>query len=229
MSLSQNEIIKLEDDRLQLRYILGGIQMSNDKCTCWGFWNCDIHCHCNPVEDDERLEKVSNFIINHNISNETFLRLTLTYLRGSFNSYKGDFGNLIPELDRTILDYKFYHSPATRFKENDLKEKQLLKLIEKSGEVPGTKLNNLLTKYSLTPVDFMILAKTSLNYEYNDGRGFEVKDLPADLRELLKKHHLYQSYEFVLKYRQEFYENLAKENMVKEQGNKSLIKRIFGK
>lgn len=207
--LYQDEIRKLEDKKLQLAYILGGIKISDKSPCCACYWACDIRCACTSVEDDERLEKVRSFITKHGISNETFLRLTLTYLKGKFNSYKGDFGNLIPELDRAIVDYKFHHTTTSKFKENDLKEKELLNLIERQSELEGTQLYNLLTMYSLTPVDFMILAKTSLNYAYSTGRGFEFKDLPVDLKNLLREQDLYQSYEYVQTYRKRFEGNLA--------------------
>ena len=225
--LYNDEIIKLKDKKLQLAYILGGIKTGDNNPYCRRFWCCDIRCPCTSVENDERLEKVRSFIERHNISNETFLRLALTYLRGYIYPYKGDLGNLISELDNAILDYNFRHS--AKFQENALKEKKLIKLVERESEVEGTQLNNLLTKYSLTPVDFMVLAKTSLNYSYCVGHGFEIKDLPVDLKNLLREKGLHQSYEDVQKYQKKFNERMLSQNTSNEKKSISLIKGIQSK
>lgn len=198
--LNQFEIRNLEDKDLQLRYILGGLYPHGGQ-NCNVYWGCYSKCDTQPVEDDERLQKVKDFILNHNISNSTFLRLARSYIFETLNSYKGDFGSLIPELGEAILDYDFVHTKEERFKENDLKERELLELIDKECGVEGTALNTFLGKYSLTPVDFMILAKTSINYKFKIGRVFEVTDLPKDLQVILEANNLYQSYKFVEQYR----------------------------
>lgn len=132
---------------------------------------------------------------------------------------------MIPELDRAILDYKFHHAPNNKFRENDLKERELLELIERESEAKETRLNCLLTTYSLTPVDFMILAKTSLNYAYCVGRGFEIKDLPLDLKVLLKGNDLYQSREYIQAYRKSFEENLLAQKTIQDGQYKRLLGR----
>ena len=88
-SLHQDEIIKLEDKDLQLRYVLGGLY-PHGGLNCDKYWGCDIRCSTSPVAKDENFEKVKNFITKHNISNSTFIRLARSYLFGTFNSYKGD-------------------------------------------------------------------------------------------------------------------------------------------
>lgn len=221
-SLHQDEIIKLENNDLQLQYILGGLY-PHGGMNC-NYWGCDIRCSTQPVEDDEKLKKVKDFIKKHNISNSTFLRLARTYLSGSFNSYKGDFGNLIPELDRAILKYEFKHTNDNSFVENDLKERELIELIEIHGNVEGTTLNDFLKKYSLTQVDFMILAKTSINYKYKEGRWFERTDLPEELIEILRTYDLYQSYEFVEEYRKSLETTNSK--ALNEEQPKLLVKRL---
>ena len=220
--LHQDEIRKLEDKKLQLQYILGGLNREEYKaCQYNDFWGCDIRCSCPPVDDDERLFKIQKFIDNHNISNSTFLRLIKTYLTGGFNPYSGDFGLLIPELDRSILDYKFSSSSLNSFTNTDLKERELLDLIGVSiSSISKTPLKIFLEKYNLKEIDFLILAKTSLNYKYNVGRGFEKTDLPLDLTNILKSNNLYQSPEFVKKYREEYQRRINKKN-------KPLIKILF--
>lgn len=61
-SLHQDEIRNLEDKKLQLAYMLGGIKMGDNNPYCGRYWSCDIRCSCTSVEDDERLEKVRSFI-----------------------------------------------------------------------------------------------------------------------------------------------------------------------
>ena len=107
--LYQDEIIKLEDKDLQLRYILGGLY-PHGGMNCSKYWGCDIKCSTKPVEDDDRFKKVKNFIIKHNISNATFLRLTRTYLSNSYMTYDLECGNLIRELDNAISGYNFAHT-----------------------------------------------------------------------------------------------------------------------
>ncbi len=221
--LHQYEIRKLENKALQLRYILGGLNTEEKEVCGWNsFWRCDISCSCLPVPEDERLLKIHQFISNHNISNETFLRLILTYLNGHFNSFKGDFGSLIPELYRAITDYHFVTSTYGSIIENDLKEKKLLKLVDKYSTTENSPLFAFLKTYSLNSTDFIILAKTSLNYNYAIGRGFEIKDLPVDLVNLLKLYNLKKSKKFVEKYREKF----EKKILVKELKNEDKPKHF---
>lgn len=232
-SLHQDEIKKLEDKDLQLQYLLGGLN-SSEKTACQynTFWGCDIRCSCTPIPNDDRLIKIKKFIEKHNIGNETFMRLVLSYLKGYIVKYNGEYGELILELDRVLMDYKFKHSEVGKVIENDLKEKELLELIENYGQVDGSLLNNFLKKYSLTPTDFMVLAKTSINYNFAVIRGFEIKDLPIDLREILREFDIYQSWEYVKEYRKQTeekreQERIEAEKILKEQQKpKSLIKRI---
>ena len=64
----------------------------------------------------------------------------------------------------------------------------------------------------------MILAKTSINYQYIIARGFTKKDLFLDLYEILNDNDLYQSYEWVKMYQEYLQKN------VKKTKTKSLIK-----
>lgn len=201
-SLHQDEIRKLEDELSQLQYLLGGLN-SNDKIVCKynNFWSCDKECSCVPVPNDERLDKVVEYIKKHNISNETFMRLVLSYLQGYMVKYNGQYGELFLELDEVLADYKFNHSTVGRVAENNLKEKELIELLNKQGLIEGSLLNRFLKKYSLTETDFMVLAKTSINYNYNILRGFERKDLLLELKQILQEFDLYESFSYVILYR----------------------------
>lgn len=196
-SLHQDEILKLENTDLQLQYILGSFDPSN----CHLFWACDIRCSISPVENDERLEQVKAFMAKHNISNLTFLRIAITYLNGRFNSYKGDMGNLIPELGGVLKNYGFLPNTSGTFKENDLKERELLGLLRDQDRNESSAVGKLLNNYSLTPTDFMILAKTKVNYKFFLVRGCTKTDLYQELIQILDSHNLFESYEWVQEYR----------------------------
>jgi len=231
-SLHQDEIRELEDKDLQLQYLLGGLNTS-EKTACGynAFWNCDIRCSCNPIPNDDRLAKIKEFRNKHNISNETFMRLVLSYLKGSLVKYNGEYGELILDLDKVLRSYNFKHSTIGKVVENDLKEKELLELLVKYGQVEGSSLNNFLKRYSLTPTDFMVLAKTSINYNFKILRGFEIKDLPVDLKNVLEEFDLYQSWEYVKEYRKKIEEKLEKERLelerISKKENKPKILSLF--
>lgn len=188
----RNEVRNLEDPILQLRYILGGFNGNKGEACGWDrFWSCSFRCACGPVLDDERLKKVLNFIHNHNISNETFLRLLLTYRVGNFVPYEGGLCPLTYELDEAIEDYGFTMYWDEDYLDSEEKEEELIDLILQSADVVGSPLNNFLTKYNLLPIDFMILAKTSIHRKYKSGMGFSEKDMSQDLINLLKMYNMY--------------------------------------
>ena len=186
---------------------------------CSIYWGCDIKCSTRSVEEDDRFFKVKNFIIKHNISNATFLRLARTYLSNSFMNYDLECSNLILELDAAIREYNFVHT-NNKIEDNDLKEKELLKLVLREADLEGSKLNLFLNRYSLTKVDFMILAKTSLNYQFKIARGFDKSDLFVDLYDILDKNNIYQSYECVKNYRENVYSNKQVKKLKKQKNKK---------
>lgn len=218
-SLYQTEIRNLEDKDLQLRYMLGGLNRNDgyEACGYNAFFSCDIRCSCMPVADDECLFKVKKFIEKHNISNETFMRLIKTHLNGWFYSFENDSGSLLPELEKIISDYNFERNNEEYFKQNRYKEKELLKLVKKQIYDNESEINSILQKYSISVVDFMILAKTSLNYGYV-GLRFETKDLSNDIFDLLEKHNLYESREEVKKYQKKV-EGKSSKSLVKKRKN----------
>lgn len=215
-SLAMDDIVKLKDKNLQLRYLLGGLYPHGGMIECNKFLDCDSKCSTRPVLEDEKFNNVRNFMSKHNMSNETFIKLTRSYLMGTINSYKCEWGDLIPELDSVILDYNFVYSKEDSFPENDLKEKELVCLIMKEAHIEGTYLNSFLKKYSLTSIDFMILAKTSVNYKFKDIRGFQSNDMFFDLEDILIVNDMYLSCEYVKFYRKK----------LKCEKHKSLVKRI---
>lgn len=201
-SLYQNEIRALEDKDLQLRYMLGGLN-TDTKTVCGynSFWSCDIRCSCTPVPNDDNFTYVKEFMQKHNIGNETFMRLTLSYLKGYLLYYKDEFSELFTELDTVLNRYKFKYASSGHINNNTLGEKELEKLIEQQGPISNSKLNQFLQKYNLSQHDFMTLAKTSLNYHFKVMRGFDVYDLPVDLHALLDENRMYNSWEYVKIYR----------------------------
>lgn len=200
-SLYRTEIRNLEDKDLQLRYMLGGLNRNDGYKACGynTFFACDIKCSCMPVADDECLYNIKKFIEKHNISNETFMRLVRTHLKGWFYSFENDSGSLLPELEEAISNYNFERNNDEFFRQSRFKERELLKLVKKQIYDSESEINFILQKYSISVIDFMILAKTSLNYGYAGG-GFEQKDLSKDIVDLLQKHNLYESKEEVKKY-----------------------------
>lgn len=224
-SLCQSDIQKLQDKDLQLRYYLGGLNSKDHKaCDYNSFWNCDIKCHCSAVPDDEKFLQVKQFRDKHNFNNVMVLKLLRTYLSGSFNSYKGNWGKLIPELAVIISDYDFVHSTYNGFIENDLKEKEILQLLEDATASDSlyNPVIELLTKYSITPIDFIILAKTSVNHKYRLGRIHLDGNLSVDLIKILDDNNLYESVEYVENYRKTFEEQLGSNKQLessKQQNN----------
>jgi len=222
--LDQDQIIKLKDKTLQLRYMLGGLYLHGGMVECNKYWECDARCSTYCVPDDKNLRRVKDFMSKHHISNETFIRLTRSYLFGTINPYKCEWGDLIPELDRVIMGYNFVHTNNESYPENDLKEYELMDLIMREARVEGTSLNVFLKKYSLTAIDFMILAKTSLNYKFKMVRGFEKNDLFKDLDEILTINDLRMSCDYVITYR-----NMCHSINKKQDKPKSLIRKIYDK
>lgn len=224
--LHQDEIIELKDKDLQLRYLLGGLNRENKEiCGYNTFWGCDIRCSCAPVPDDERFQRVKRFVEKHKISNDTFMRLMISYIKGYILKFDNEYGDLIEELDRALADYKYIHSKKNTVPENNFKEKELLDFIEKDSKNQNSELNKFLTKYNLTQKDFLVLAKTTINYNFRVARGFEVKDLPVDLKNIIVNNDLYQSYEFVKQYHEDLKLKQEQESIRKSVRKLSLFRK----
>lgn len=188
--LHQYDILDLQDNNLQLRYFLGGFN-SVEKKVCDKFWWCDIECSCSPVPDDERLDKVKEFIKKHNISNETFMRLLISRnFNGYFKSYNGNFGEFINELDEIIKEYnihKFLRHNGNDDYKNGLSEQRLIEYVNRESLIDDSLLNKFLSYYQLTLTDFIVLAKTR---KFIVIRDRERHDLLLDLSILLKDYEL---------------------------------------
>ncbi len=203
--LNQDQIEIIKDKDLQLRYILGGIQ-PNDDTIFPRYWGCYLQgsgfvAITAPVEEDKRLLMVKQFLEKHNIDNESFLQLTMTYLCNGFRTYKGDFGNFIPELCYAISGYCFPTSDELYYEDFDLLEKELLTFLnDNMNDDDSTRLNEFLMKYSLTPVDFLILAKNTINRNwlkvaFPNGKFIE------ELREILNENNLCMTSDAVKKHK----------------------------
>lgn len=188
--LHQYDILDLQDNNLQLRYFLGGFN-SDEKKVCDKFWWCDINCSCSPVPDDERLDKVKEYIEKHNISSETFMRLLISRNFNSyFKSYNGNFGTFIDELDEIISEYKIHQFPGHNGNDNyknGLSEQQLVEYVNRESLIENSSLNKFLSYYQLTLTDFIVLAKTR---KFIVIRDRERHDLLLDLSILLKEYEL---------------------------------------
>ena len=88
----------------------------------------------------------------------------------------------------------------------------------------STRIAPIVSK-SLTLKDFLVLAKTSINYNFRVARGFDVKDLPVDLKKLIVDNDLYQSYEFMKQYHEELRQKEQKESIRKSTRKLMLFKR----
>lgn len=188
--LHQYDILDLQDNNLQLRYFLGGFN-SDEKKMCDKFWWCDVECSCSPVPDDERLNKVKEFINKHNISNETFMRLLISRnFNGYFKSYNGDFGEFINELDEIIKEYNIHkfprHNGSDDYK-NGLSEQQLIEYVNRESLIDDSLLNKFLSYYQLSLLDFIVLAKTRKFIVIRDRERY---DLLIDLSILLREYEL---------------------------------------
>lgn len=224
-SLHQDEIRKLEDKDLQLRYILGGLYPHGSQ-NCLTYWNC-IRCATLGVEDDERLQQVKEFIEKHNISNATFLILARTYQRGSFVDYKGSLGELISELATIFEVYQFPCVVDETPKISSLKEKELLELVAQGLDNEASRLGQFLRKYDLSVADFMVLAKTSINASFRKISSFtdENFDLRKELVDLLNEANMYVSMEELEAYRK----SLTSKEVEEEPKDGSLMRRIRDK
>ena len=190
-SLYQKDILTLKDKELQLQYMLGGLK-SRGNYNCNNFWNCDINCSTFPVKKDKRLLNIEKFIRKHNISNETFLRITRTFLLGkiqTYNSYEGEF---IQQLDKLLEGYNFFHKKNLKIDEPTILDTELIKLLIKDGCCKKTKLFNFSKQYSLTATDFVVLAKTSIKRSYISYNGYIRQDLSKDLKLILENNNFYK-------------------------------------
>ena len=198
-SLDKNEIERLEDQDLKLRYYLGGLYGLKKDYQC-NYWSCDINCSCSPVPDDEDLVKVKKVINQHNLTNEDFLRLAYSYVVGGIMKYKGSYSPLFIEFDIVLSPYNFEDNYYKEIPDNDLREKELNSILNDSIVL------NFCDKYRLTKIDFLALAKTSINYGFLKMRGlnnFENK-FGQELTDIIKEYDLYLPLEYVKEYRDEY-------------------------
>ncbi len=203
-SLYRNEILKLEDEKERVRYLLGGLNREDHTtCTYNRFWGCDLRCPTMPLEEDERLLKIYDFMEKHNIGSGTMLKFSRTLLHNRFNPYHHDLGQLIPELSKVLADYHFITIDDS-YSENDYKELELMEFIIKNYDNENSTLRLLLAKYNITIIDFIILAKTSLNYKYYSGLGIERTDLSKDIADLLTTAGIHDSYEKAVEYQKKY-------------------------
>ena len=175
-SRNKNEIGRLDNQDLKLRYYLGGLKGLEKDYQC-NFWACDINCSCYPVPADEKLAEVKKLITQHNLTNEDFLRLSFAYVTGKIMKYKGEYSSLFIELDKVLAPYNYKDKYYHEIPDSDLREKELKNIVNDSIVV------DFCTKHGLTKIDFITLAKTSINYGFSHLRG--VSNFPISFLSLL--------------------------------------------
>jgi len=202
--MKKTEIKKLEDKDLQLRYYLGGLKNistgSNYECN---YWTCSINCSCSAVPNDEKLEAVKAFIKNHNITNERFLKLAYNYLIGATMKYHGMYSQLFLELAAVIKPYQFTQTNLGEKPDNDFREKELEEIVY--GTNNNSIISNFIKKYNLTAEDFIILAKTSINYNLHNLQVSNPNDtFSSEVKDILSQYELYVPREYIEEYRKEY-------------------------
>ncbi len=184
--MKKSEINELDDNDLQLRYYLGGLTKEGENQLC-DYWRCSIDCSCSTVPDDERLVEVKNFINTHNLTNECFLRLSYCFLKGCIMKYKGTYSPFFIELEKVIKPYNFVYTKSFEIPDSDFREKELENIVN------DPIVKEYCSKYQLTVTDFIILAKTSINYNFY---GVKTKKNPDGIRtyELHELNNIIDSY-----------------------------------
>lgn len=204
-TMKKDEIQKLDDKDLQLRYFLGGLKNINDrKEHLCDYWTCDINCSTTPVPDDENLDAVKRFIKKHNITNERFLRLSYNYIIGATMKYNGMYSQLFLELEEVIKPYNFIRTNKGQIPDNTFREKELEKLVINAYDSDSI-VGDYIRKYNLTVEDFIILAKTSLNHNLY---GLQVSNpddtFTSEIVEITHKYGLNVTRDYIVKYREEY-------------------------
>lgn len=195
--MKKSEINKLDDKDLQLRYYLGGLKLINDgENTLCNYWTCDIDCSCTAVANDEKFVEVKKFINKHNLTNERFIRLSYCLLMNSVIKYKGKYSPFFTELENVIEPYNFTHTRSNNKQDNDFREKEL----ENIANEPIVR--KYCSKYQLDTIDFIVLAKMSINYRFYN---LQIAKNPNDtfskeLVEIINSHNLYVSRECIKEY-----------------------------
>ncbi len=232
--MKKTEIQKLDDKTLQLRYFLGGLYNISDGAhrPC-SYWACSINCSCFDVPDDDRLNAVKNFIQKHNLTNERFLKLAYNYLIGAIMKYHDNYSPLFLELAEVIEPYQFLHTKIKEIPDNNFKEQELETLVSNNSK---SAIQSFIKKYNITNEDFIVLAKTVLNYNIyglqvsnpNDNFYQEIAAIMLDYeltvpREYIEEYRKSYKYkketaELIIKTKatQKIYMKLMKELMIKD-------------
>ena len=199
--MKKTDIKKLNDKNLQLRYYLGGLEIMTNNRAC-KYWRCDINCSCSPVPDDNRLTKVKEFIKNHNLTNDCFVRTAYNYLTGAIMKYKGKYSPFFIELDSVLKPYNFVCEEIKT--ENEFRDKELEELINDNS---NKEIKDYISKYNLSIEDFIVLAKTSINYNYYVMRGLDKDcdiDFTSNVADIIHKHGLAVTREYIENYKEEY-------------------------
>lgn len=200
-----NEIRKIEDEKLKLQYILGGLSSWKKEHTCSRYWSCDIKCSAMPVPDDENLAIVIQFMKKHNLDVTAFLEIAYSYLRDGFYQYGTEYGPLLNELEDAIKRYNIRHVKQSKVdkKEVIIEDYEILTLLYRDCNNKDSELSKFLLKYSLTTKDFIVLVKTRLNFGFFRCHGFESSEFFKDLTSIIKNNIPFKDYDTVRKIRED--------------------------
>ena len=197
--MKKSEVTKLEDKNLQLRYFLGGLQTMNNNEYCH-YWLCDINCSCNIVPEDERLEAVKDFIKNHNITNERFIKLSYNFINGAIMKYQGNYSQLFLELEEVLKPYQFTQTKRRQIPDNNFREEELEKLVNSSNNRDSI-IGNFVKKYNLTVEDFIVMSKTILNYNIYGLQLFNSEDtFITEIKDIINCYNLSVPKEYIQEY-----------------------------
>ncbi len=204
-SMYNSEIIKIEDEKLKLQYVLGGLSSYGKEHTCSRYWSCDVKCSAMPVPDDENLAKVIQFMQKHNLDVIAFLEIAYSYIRDGFYQYGTEYGPLLNELEDAIKSYNIRHLKRSMIykKEVIIRDYEILTLLSRDCNNKDSELSKFLLKYSLTVKDFIVLVKTRLNFGFFFCRGFESSDFFKDLSSITRNNIPFEDYDTVIKIRED--------------------------
>lgn len=204
-SMYNSEIPQIEDEKLKLQYVLGGLSSYGKEHTCSRYWSCDIKCRAMPVPDDENLAKVIQFMQKHNLDVIAFLEITYSYLRDGFYQYGTGYGPLLNELEDAIKNYTIRHLKRSMVDKNEviIRDYEILTLLSRDCNNKDSELSKFLLKYSLTAKDFIVLAKTRLNFGFFLCRGFESSEFYTDLNSIIRNNIPFEDYDTVRKIRED--------------------------
>lgn len=192
--MRKSEVSEIKDQDLQLRYYLGGLKTTMNDSECC-YWQCDLNCGCNKLNEDIDLTKIKDFIKKYNISNVRFLILAFNYLEGNFVYYHNKPSELIVELEEILKPLDLGKHEKKEY--NTLYDEKLEKLIYDVKNPHAFYVNDIrefIKKYNLTDKDFITIAKTWINHRFwglHVDYDKTVETFPTEMKNIIHNHDLF--------------------------------------